>query len=110
MPLLGETGCRLAEIVGLKLADVDLKNGLIHIRPNSGRRLKTKNSERTLPLVGYARQAIKLAFGHSDGEWLFPRFIRGGHCHASYASIAAFVSGTVASSSNCIIPEQMSAL
>ena len=35
-----------------------------------------------------ARQAIKLAFGHSDGEWLFPRFIRGGHCHASYASVA----------------------
>ena len=88
MPLLGETGCRLAEIVGLKLADADLENDLIHIRPNSGRRLKTKNSERTLPLVGYARQAIKLAFGHSDGEWLFPRFIRGGHCHASYASVA----------------------
>ena len=51
MPLLGETGCRLAEIVGLELRDIDIENGLIHIRPNPIRRLKTRNSERTLPLV-----------------------------------------------------------
>ena len=87
MPILGETGCRLAEIVGLRLADVDLENDLIHIRPNPARRLKTRNSERTLPLIGYARKAIKLAFEQSDGEWLFPNFIRDGHCCASYASI-----------------------
>ena len=55
MPLLGETGCRLAEIVGLKLDDIDLENDLIHIRPNSARRLKTRNSQRVLPLVGYAK-------------------------------------------------------
>ena len=54
MPLLGETGCRLAEIVGVKLEDIDLENDLIHIRPNSARRLKTRSSQRTLPLVGYA--------------------------------------------------------
>ena len=46
MPLLGETGCRLAEIVGLKLEDIDLENDLIHIRPNSTRRLKTRSSQR----------------------------------------------------------------
>jgi integrase len=40
MPLLGETGCRLAEIVGLELNDIDMENELIHIRPNSIRRLK----------------------------------------------------------------------
>ena len=38
MPLLGETGCRLAEIVGLELNDIDVGNELIHIRPNSIRR------------------------------------------------------------------------
>ena len=42
MPLLGETGCRLAEIVGLRLEDIDLENDLIHIRPNSARRLKKR--------------------------------------------------------------------
>lgn len=45
MPLLGETGCRLAEIVGLRLEDIDLENDLIHIRPNAARRLKTPNSQ-----------------------------------------------------------------
>ena len=58
MPLLGETGCRLAEIVGLELQDIDMEQELIHIRPNSIRRLNTKNSERTLPLVGYAKTAM----------------------------------------------------
>ena len=61
MPVSGETGCRLAEIVGLELNDIDKENELIYIRPNSIRRLKTKNSERTLPLVGYARVAMGLA-------------------------------------------------
>ena len=55
MPLLGETGCRLAEIVGLELNDIDLEHGVIYIRPNSIRRLKTRNIKRTLPLVGYAK-------------------------------------------------------
>ena len=47
MPLLGETGCRLAEIVGLELNDIDMDQELIQIRPNSIRRLKTRNSERS---------------------------------------------------------------
>jgi integrase len=46
MPLLGETGCRLAEIVGLKLEDIDFANDMIHARPNSARRLKTRSSQR----------------------------------------------------------------
>ena len=88
MPLLGETGCRLAEIVGLRIEDIDLENDLIHIRPNSARELKTRNSERTLPLVGYARSAIELALDQSDGEWLYPRYIRDGKCYATHASNA----------------------
>lgn len=32
MPLLGDTGCRLAEIVGLELQDIDMEQELIHIR------------------------------------------------------------------------------
>ena len=61
MPLLGETGCRLAEIVGLRLEDIDLEGDLIHIHPNPARRLKTNNSKRTLPLVGYAKLAMEEA-------------------------------------------------
>ena len=88
MPLLGETGCRLAEIVGLKLEDIDLENDLIHIRPNSARRLKTRSSQRPLPLVGYAKLAIEQTFKQADETYLFPRYIKGGKCYATHASNA----------------------
>ena len=88
MPLLGETGCRLAEIVGLRLEDIDLENELIHIRPNSARRLKNKTSERVLPLVGYAKLAIDQVQIQADDEWLFPQYIKSGHCYATHASNA----------------------
>ena len=81
MPLLGETGCRLAKIVGLRLEDIDLENYLIHIRPNSARRLKNKTSERVRPLVGYARSATVQAMSQADNEWLYPRYIKAGHCY-----------------------------
>ena len=88
MPLLGETGCRMAEIVGLRLDDIDLENELIHIRPNSVRRLKNKTSERVLPLVGYARTAMVKAMSQADDQWLFPQYIKAGHCYATHASNA----------------------
>jgi len=88
MPLLGETGCRLAEIVGLKPEDIDLENDLIHIRPNSARRLKNKSSERVVPLVGYAVLAMKEALIQANEEWLFPQYIKAGHCYATHASNA----------------------
>ncbi|MDB0044600.1 tyrosine-type recombinase/integrase [Planktomarina temperata] len=88
MPLLGETGCRLAEIVGLRLEDIDLENDLIHIRPNSARRLKTRSSQRTLPLVGYAKLAMEQSLKQGEDTYLFPRYIRDGKCHATHASNA----------------------
>jgi len=88
MPLLGETGCRLAEIVGLKLHDIDLENSLIHIRPNTARRLKTRNSTRTVPLVGFAKVAMEQVMQKSDGEWLYPRYVKDGKCYATHASNA----------------------
>ena len=63
------------KIVGLKLGDIDLENDLIHIRPNTARRVKTRNSQRILPLVGYGRLAMEEALKHSHGEYLFPRYI-----------------------------------
>ena len=88
MPLLGETGCRLAEIVGLELQDIDMENELIHIRPNSIRRLKTRNIERVLPLVGYAKEAMLLALPKADDYCLYPRYLKDGTCRATHASAA----------------------
>ena len=76
----------LAEIVGLELQDIDMEQELINIRPNSIRRLKTKNSERTLPLVGYAKTAMEQALIDSDEKYLFPRYVRAGRCKADHAS------------------------
>ena len=89
MPLLGEIGCRLAEIFGLRLDDIDLENELIHIRPNSARRLKNKTSERVVPLVGYAKLATEQALIKADDQWLFSQYIKAGHCYATHASNAA---------------------
>ena len=86
MPLLGETGCRLSEIVGLRIEDIDMENDLIHIRPNAARRLKTRGSERTLPLVGYARLAMHQALSQANEEWLYPRYMKNGKCNANSAS------------------------
>jgi hypothetical protein len=88
MPILGETGCRLAEVVGLRLEDINLTEDLIHIRPNRVRRLKTPGSTRTLPLVGCARLAVEQVLITSDDEWLFPRYIHQDQCKATHASNA----------------------
>ena len=41
-----------------------------------------------LPLVGYAKLAIEQALTLADDEWLFPKYIKAGHCYATYASNA----------------------
>ena len=86
MPLLGETGCRLSEVVGLRVEDIDIDNGLIHIRPNAARRLKTRGSERTLPLIGYARLAVHQMLSQANEEWLYPRYMKTSKCNANSAS------------------------
>ena len=86
MPLLGETGCRLSEIVGLRVEDIDMENELIYIRANAARRLKTRGSERTLPLIGYARLAMLQALSQANEEWLYPRYMKTGKCNANIAS------------------------
>lgn len=88
MPLLGETGCRLGEVVGLKLEDLDLGQEVIHIRPNAMRRLKTAGSERSLPLVGFGLEALREALKQSDGDWLFPSYIHDDGCRATHSSNA----------------------
>ena len=65
-----------------------MENELIHIRPNSIRRLKTRNSKRTLPLVRYAKMAMELALEQADDRYLYPRYLKDGTCRATHASNA----------------------
>ncbi|WP_263389592.1 tyrosine-type recombinase/integrase [Ruegeria marisflavi] len=77
--ILTGTGCRLGEVTGLRMEDVELggQTPCIRIRWHEGRRLKTLSSIRSVPLLGdaleAAREAVKAAEGQPN---LFPRYAR----------------------------------
>ncbi len=75
--ILLDTGARLGEIVGLRVSDVFLSHGTphIHIRPYTGRSLKTAVSQRKVPLVGEALWAAQRAVLTKDPNGLlFPGY------------------------------------
>ena len=86
--LLSDTGMRLGEATGLQRQDVVLDHDVPHvcIRPNSARGLKTKSSERRVPLVGASLWAADRALSADSGEFLFPRYAGPGMNKATYAS------------------------
>lgn len=75
--MMSDTGMRLGEAVGLMVKDIVLGDPVPHvlIRPNEARTLKTKGSERTVPLVGASLWAAQRAVAHAKGEYLFPRYV-----------------------------------
>jgi integrase len=77
--LLAGTGCRMAEITGLRVEDVIVGDELPHIRVrwNEDRRLKTQASIRSVPLVGDALEAAKEALTlPREVPAVFPRYAR----------------------------------
>ena len=88
MPILGETGCRLGEIVGLRKEDVCLGSNTLNITPNDNRRLKTKSSARVIPLVGYAHEALDIVMQTSKGDFVFEQYNKDKECKTTAASNA----------------------
>ena len=89
--LISDTGMRLSEAAGLARDDIVLDEDIPHviIRPHSWRRLKTKGSERTLPLVGVSLWAARKAVEASQySAYLFPRYCDDKGCKANSASAA----------------------
>ena len=89
--LLSDTGMRLGEAVGLSVDDIRLDDETPHVNitPHPWRRLKTKGSERCVPLVGEALWAVYRAIeGTSGSNFLFPRYNRGSTSNANSASAA----------------------
>ena len=75
--LLEGTGCRGAEVVGLRVEDVSLSGPYPHIRVrwHEERRVKTKVSIRSVPLLGDTLAAAEEAMKMAEGErMLFPRY------------------------------------
>ena len=87
--LISDTGMRLAEAAGLAMNDIDLDEELPHIsiRTHSWRRLKTRSSERVVPLVGASLWAAK-RLHQRGGAFAFPRYCNTEGCNANSASAA----------------------
>jgi integrase len=70
--LLAYTGVRPAEALGLEVADVDLGRGLVSIKSNQGRSLKTRASAASVPIPEPLRPVLAHWIPQTGGEWLFP--------------------------------------
>ena len=88
--LISDTGMRLSEALGLKVSDIKLNEEIpyINITPNSARRLKTKSSERQIPLIGSSLWAAKQLCLNIKGEFAFPHYTIKDYCHTNSASAA----------------------
>ena len=86
--LLSDTGMRLAEAAGLAKEDVFLDAEIPYVRlcERPWRPLKTRSSERDVPLVGAALWAAKRAYDSSRNEYVFPRYCSEQGCKTDYAS------------------------
>jgi integrase len=89
--LLSDTGMRLGEGVGLLKSDINLNCEIPHIRliPHPWRRLKTRSSERYIPLTKQAQWAcMRILEYNKDSLFAFPRYTSSKGCNANSASAA----------------------
>ena len=72
----------LSEALGLKINDLKLDQEIpyLNITPNSARRLKTKSSERQIPLIGSSLWAAKQILLNVKGEFAFPHYTVKDYC------------------------------
>ena len=87
--MVADTGMRLAEAAGLHISDIHLEGDVpfVRIQPYPWRRLKTKGSERDVPLVGSSYWAARRIVQNTDeGGIAFPRYNRTGTTNAGSAS------------------------
>jgi integrase len=89
LSLLSDSGMRLSEALGLTKDDIKLNNPIPHIRviPHPWRRLKTKSSDRCIPLVKESEWACMRVLEHNnDSIFAFPRYTSMNGCKANSAS------------------------
>ena len=91
LSLLSDSGMRLSEALGLTKDDIKLNNPIPHIKliPHPWRRLKTKSSDRCIPLVKESEWACMRVLEHNnDSIFAFPRYTSVNGCKANSASAA----------------------
>ena len=88
--LISDTGMRLAEAAGLIIDDLVLDDEIPHvvIQPHKHRPLKTRSSERVIPLVGASLWAAQRIKQNIQSEYCFPRYTTANKTNANSASAA----------------------
>lgn len=88
--LISDTGMRLSEAAGLHINDIILDEDIpfINLTPNSWRSLKTKGSQRQIPLVGASLWAAQRIKAHPHYTFAFPRYNTTSTTNANSASAA----------------------
>jgi integrase len=88
--MISDTGMRLAEAVGLKVSDINVRCEYPHvlIKPHPHRRLKTASSERVVPLVGASLWAAERLINQAESAYCFSRYASNDKCNSNSASSA----------------------
>ena len=89
--LISDTGMRLSEAAGLSVDDIKLDYEIPHIdlKPHAWRGLKTRGSQRQIPLVGASLWAAKrVKANHTASPYAFPRYTSAEGTNANSASAA----------------------
>jgi integrase len=86
--LISDTGMRLAEAVGLHIDDLKLDKDIpyVDIKPHPWRSLKTRGSERQVPLVGASLWASQRIKANASSCFAFERYTDDERCNANSAS------------------------
>ena len=82
--MISDTGMRLSEAVGLLTNDIILDAKIPHINlvNHPWRRLKTKGSNRVIPLIGSSLWAAKRVL-EAGNTYAFPRYTNENKCNAN---------------------------
>ena len=88
--LISDTGMRLAEAAGLHIDDLHLDDEIpyVDIKPHPWRSLKTKGSQRQVPLVGASLWAAQRIKQTASSCFAFDRYTDSQQCRANSASNA----------------------
>ena len=88
--LISDTGARLSEIAGLLISDINVETDYpyLRIQPHPWRSLKTKSSERNVPLVGAALWSAQRIKDNQESIFAFPMYSNENNCNANSASAA----------------------
>jgi integrase len=89
--LISDTGMRLSEAAGLHIDDIKLDCEIPHIdlKPHSWRGLKTRGSQRQVPLVGASLWGAKrVKANNTTSPYAFPRYTSAKGTNANSASAA----------------------